>query len=139
MNKTEDPSVQVYFDGEPAPTNIKPTLIDWAKYYIFNLYRKPMVWKKQKELLAIFKEIKGDLDTRILPKLWENRIVCNQCYDAYKTLKPQVFLSQIELILKCLKKDYDHIHWPMFDSFLSHYQEKLRDSEEISAWINGFR
>jgi hypothetical protein len=51
-------------------------------------------------------------------------------------LKPQIFLSQIKMVLTRMKCPE---HPEPFTSFLKKYESKFYQSEEIAAWINGFK
>ena len=137
MSETET-KIHLVTDFTPTPKTPKITWLDWAKYYIYNTYRKPLVWHKQRELKQVIDFVKAKLNQDILPVLWEKRLGCNKCLDAYMSLKPQIFLSQIRSVLKILSRDHEHSHWPMFDSFLNAHDHAFEKSEEISAWINGF-
>lgn len=132
------PSVAVIFDSQPMPKPPKPSLWDWIKYYAWNLYRKPMVWRRQKELLKIYTDVKSALERDVLPQLWHRRLVCNACRDQYLALKPQIFLSQLELILKRMACEIDD-HATVSRTFLSTNDFYFRRSEDIAAWINGFK
>lgn len=124
------------FEGAPPPKPPKPSLWDWIKYYLFNLYRKPMVYRRQKELLYIAQDVRHALDVEVMPKLWHARLVCKDCRDAFMMIKPQIFLSQIEMILKSYRCED---HGELFAEFLERHGAKFRRSEDIAAWINGFK
>jgi len=117
------------------PKPKKANIFDWISYYIWNLYRKPLVWKKQKELVEIFNTIKFALEKEVLPELWQNKIDCIDCFNAYLSLKPQVFLSQIQAVLTQMKCDE---HPTVFIQFLLKYRGEFKRSEDLSKWINGF-
>lgn len=125
----------VMFNAESLPIKPKVRWWHWVSFYAFNLYRKPLVWKKQKELEEIFKRVKLAIDTEVLPELWQNRLICPDCLNAYMALKPQIFLSQIKSILKMMRCEF---HPDSFDKFLVWYSWDFTKSEEIAAWINGF-
>jgi hypothetical protein len=133
----EAPAYQpVIINPEELPKTPKATLWDWVKYYVWNLYRKPLVWKRQQELERTFNDLKTALEYEVLKPLWANRLHCDQCRDAYMALKPQIFLSQIHLILKRM---YCRSHAGVFTEFLMRHDSQFSKSEEIAAWINGFR
>ena len=131
----EEPTCAVIYQSETLPKKPTATILDWALYYVYNFFRKPLVWKKQKELIKILNEIQLSLELEVIPVLFKNLNTCQQCREAYMALKGQVFLSQIEAILTrmaCSK------HKLIFSNFLVLNNVKFRQSEETSKWINGF-
>ena len=130
----ESPSIAVVFDGAQAPEKIRARWWHYVAAFFWNLYRKPLVWKRQRELLKMFTLIKESMDRTLLPALWERRKTCTACYNAYLSLKPQVFLSQIELILKRMACE-DHA--ALFHSFAVTWEPEFRKSEQLARWING--
>ena len=134
MSQEELPCAIIY-KGEPLPKKHKSTIFDWISYYVYNLVRKPFVWKKQKELGDIFDKIVFGVNTEVLPSLLKNINTCQQCREAYVILRNQVFVSQIESILnrmQCTK------HKEIFTLFLNKNSHKFIQSDELSRWINGF-
>lgn len=118
---------------EPAPVERKSTVWDWVRFYAYNLWRKPAVRRKQRELLRIFAAVKLDMSVSLLPYLWENRTHCKECMDMYGMLKPQVFLSQIERILKA---DPYHENSSRVAAFWKKHEHDFLESERLSRWIN---
>lgn len=129
-----DDKIHLVTDFQVFAKPPKPTYWDYVKFYAFNLYRKPLVYKRQKELVNLFNSVKTDLDERILPTLVSNK--CQQCKKAYGYLHNQVFMSQLKSVLLALSKDYDHQHWPIFESFLKSKETLFSKSEDLSRWIN---
>lgn len=133
---TDAPSVAVIFKGEPAPKKYKATTFDWVKYYAYNLARKPKVWSENRKLLKIADEIKYALHHEVLLPLQVNAPTCQLCRNAYGALLPQFIVSQIKLTLQQFECE-DH---PMLlKNFLARHLNEFKKSEEIAAWINGFR
>jgi|HubBroStandDraft_2_1064218.scaffolds.fasta_scaffold18379_6 hypothetical protein len=131
----ELPGVAVVFD---APAVVPVRRARWYHYvgaWLWNLYRKPLVWKRQREILSIFHAVKSSMDQTLLPALYERRTSCESCCNAYLSLKPQVFLSSIEKILRRMQCE-DHPQ--LFHTFLSTWETEFKRSERLSAWINGF-
>lgn len=133
MNDTEYKPVIVNL--EPAPVEHRSSAWDWVRFYLYNLWRKPRVMRAQRELLRIVSCVKNDLNVEILPYLWENRSQCKECQDMYMMLKPQVFLSQIERVLK---SDHYHENSNRINDFYKKHEDDFKRSEELSRWINGF-
>jgi DUF1365 family protein len=50
-------------------------------------------------------------------------------------LKPQIFLSQIEMILRRMQCEQ---HAMVYRAFLSAHMSDFHESEELASWINGF-
>lgn len=128
----------VVVNGETIEKLPEPTWLDWVKYYVYNAFRKPLVWKRKRELIRLFEEVKESMDLTLLPLIWEKRFVCNACHDAYMILKPQVFMSQLEMALRFMGRDEDHIHKNLYLNFWGNNLGKFKRSEELAAWINGF-
>ena len=128
--------VPVMTNAEVAPKKPKVTLWTWICYYAYNLWRKPAVWSAQRELTWIMDDIQKALACEFYPKIENNIATCEPCRDAYMAIRPQVFLSQIEAILRRMKCDTHH---HVFNRFLERHGVQFRESEELSAWINGFR
>jgi hypothetical protein len=133
MNDTEYKPVVVNL--EPSPQVLKSTWWDWVRFYLYNLWRKPEVLRKQRELLRIVSAVKLDMSMEVLPYLWEGRTTCKDCADMYGMLKPQVFLSQIERILKA---DHYHENSNRINAFYKKHEDEFKRSEALSRWINGF-
>lgn len=135
MNDTES-TIHIITDFTETPKTPKATWLDWVKYFVFNTYRKPIVWRRQKELIRILAEVKLSLSKELLPTLWDLKSDCDHCRDCYMALKPQVFLSAIKNILEnmaCID------HGSFYIDFYRKNEHKFKQSEEIAAWINGFR
>jgi len=135
MSSSEIPSIAIIFKDHGIEVGKKPKMrwYHWIGFYAFNLYRKPMVWRKQKELQELRHKIKSALGKEMLPELWQNRLTCKSCADAYVALKSQVFLSQIEMILNHMKCDK---HLALFLEFRLRHRNDFTRNEEISRWIN---
>ena len=84
--------------------------------------------------MAISTAIKKSLEVCLLPTLWDRRKSCAACYNAYLSLKPQIFLSQIELILRRMACED---HQPIFHTFLLTWEKEFKRSEELARWVNG--
>lgn len=125
----------VLVNAEPAPRETKSSVWDWVRFYLYNLWRKPEVLRAQRELLRIVSAVKLDMSVELLPYLWQNKTECKECADMYMMLKPQVFLSQIE---KILKSDHYHENSSRINAFYKKHEVDFKRSEELSAWINGF-
>jgi hypothetical protein len=112
----------------------KVTIWHWIKYYVYNLWRKPRVIRKQKQLKEISEKIKSSLRKELFPQLlctpW-----CQNCREAHAALYQQIFLSQIEKVLRCMSCPQ---HETYFNEFLTDHGYLFRESEKIAMWINGF-
>lgn len=132
----EAPTIQAIFEGAPAPVVHKPTAWEWITYYVWNLYRKPLVIAKQKELRKIALAIQGALAIELLPELWNVRLECRSCREFHAILKSQTFVSVIEKILRSQPCEE---HPLPYARFLVDHRCEFNDSENIAAWINGFK
>lgn len=117
----------------PAKPRIMPW--HWIAYYFYNWARKPKVWMKQRELTAITCNVMRDLHENVLPVILRSSITCSSCAESYMMLHPQIYLSQIELILK---REKCPAHPELFYNFLITHLNEFRRSEEVACWINGF-
>lgn len=125
--------VAVVFDGAKLPVKIKAKWYHYVGAFLWNLWRKPLVFVRQRELQRIYVTIKKSLEETVLPVLYERRTSCSACYNAYLSLKPQVFLSQIELILLRMACEE---HPTIYQSFIRTWNSEFRRSEKIAQWIN---
>ena len=128
------PTVAVVFD---APAVTPPVKARWYHYiaaFFWNLYRKPLVIRKQRQLKAIYERVRYDMADTLLPVLWDKRNDCTDCFNAYMALKPQIFLSQIEMILRRMQCPE---HALIYRAFLAAHASDFKHSEEIAKWING--
>jgi hypothetical protein len=133
-NRVASENIAVVFDGGPTPIKYRARWYHYVAAWFWNLYRKPLVIKKQKLLRRIFDDVKADIADTLLPELWERRHSCVSCFNAYTALKPQVFLSQIEMILtrmECAE------HPRGFRAALFFNGPSFRKSEELARWVNG--
>ena len=131
----DEQNIGVIYKGDPAPTVYRATIIDHFVNWIWNLARKPKVWRSQKELIKLANEIQEDIRRNVCPELLANLLTCQQCREAYALLKSQVFLSQTEQVFlrsSCTR------HKKIFDKFMATNAYKFRKSEEIARYINGF-
>lgn len=135
MNDMSDTLVKVHYQGECLPEKPKIRIWHWINFYVYNFLRKPMVWKRQRELENLAEEIREALDLEVMHELFARLAICTECRNAYMALKPQIFLSQIKLILRQMKCD-DHPE--VFERFLGKYRFDFERSENIARWINGF-
>lgn len=128
----------IVVNGEVIEKTPDPTILDWVKYYAYNFTRKPKVWRAQRDLIEIYRQIQKALERDVYPQLIKNRTEkgCGECADAYAALKPQIFLSQIERVLKQMKCSTHH---RIFESFYLIHESKFKQSEDLAAWINGFK
>ena len=130
----DSPAVAVVFDAPAVTPKVQARWYHYVAAFFWNLYRKPLVIKKQKLLRRIFDDVKADIADKLLPELWERRHSCVSCFNAYMALKPQVFLSQIEMILtrmECAE------HPGGFRAALFINGPSFRKSEELARWVNG--
>jgi hypothetical protein len=139
MTETDQPAVAVVFD--PASRHRmapKPKVHwwTWVGFFVYNLARKPKVWKWQREQEEIYQRVKERLKREVLPHLWQVRIVCPQCRNAYGTLRDQTFLSMIKMILKNMRCDN---HPEPYDQFLIRNNREFERADDLAAWINGFK
>lgn len=133
---TEEFSIKPIYQGATLPP--KPKVYFWHKihYYLYNFARKPLVFYEQKRLISIFNHVKQQLEKDLLPKLFNRLSICEDCRNSYMALKPQIFLSQIKAILSRM---YCPEHAQDYKDFLNTHEGSFNRSEEISAWINGFK
>src|SRR4029077_18120394 len=99
MNEAPE-AVKVFFEGAPAPVKPKVRFWHWISYYAYNLSRKPKVWRWKREQSAIYASVRDALREEVFPNLYQVRLTCPQCRNAYGTLKDQAFISIIRMILK---------------------------------------
>jgi hypothetical protein len=134
----EQPAVAVMFEGQQMPKKPRVMPWHWIAYYVYNLARKPKVWRLQREQDRIYKLVRGGLERTVLTdlKLYGLQRGCVNCRNAYGTLKSQAFLSTIRMILKNMRCD-EH-PWP-YDTFLKTYQIEFDRNEQLAAEINGFK
>jgi hypothetical protein len=131
----DSPAVAVVFD---APAITPPAKARWYHYvaaWCWNLYRKPLVIRKQRQLNEIYRRVKADMAETLLPVLWDKRHDCTDCFNAYMALKPQIFLSQIEMILRRMQCQN---HAVVYRAFLVAHMSEFHESERLASWINGF-
>lgn len=129
-------AVKVFFEGAPAPKPPKVTLWHWIVYYVYNITRKPKVWRMKRELNNIYKDVSAAVVEEVLPELWQVRLVCPNCRNTYGTLKGgQGFTSMIRMILKNMRCDE---HPDVYNKFLFKHFADFERSEALAAWINGF-
>lgn len=132
----ELPGVAVRFDGpDMAVPHPKVTAWTWVCYYAWNLYRRPRVWRKQRELRAITATVIECIQKELLPQLALRRGECLSCRTNYEILKVQRFVSQIELILK---RGACETHRDIYRRFMTVHSHYFVESEKIARWINGF-
>lgn len=131
-----NPTIQPILTNSPEIPHVpKVTFLDWVKYYIYNWFRKPLVWKRKRDLEKISYDIKLSLSRDVLTYLWVRKGTCRDCIEAYMALKPQIYLSQISLILRTMRCAE---HPAVFDTFLHKHKVSFSKSESIARWINGF-
>jgi hypothetical protein len=133
QNQVASENIAVVFDGGPTPPKYKARWWHYVAAFFWNLYRKPLVWKRQRELVSIFRAVKASLESSVLPVLWYRRKDCQACYNAYLSLKPQIFLSQIKMILERMACED---HGIIFRTFLLTYKREFEQSEQLARWIN---
>jgi hypothetical protein len=131
---TETPSIAVVFDGAKAPEKVRARWWHYVAAWCWNLYRKPLVIHKQRQLKEIYCRVKEDMIDTLLPVLWDKRHDCTDCFNAYMALKPQIFLSQIEMILRRMQCAE---HAVVYRAFLAAHLTDFQESERIARWING--
>lgn len=122
----------------PKIEDSKPSvsLWDWVAYYVFNLVRKPAVWRAKRKLIAIADSMMLSLQSEIMPQLYENRLDCQECRDAYMALNGQPFVSNIRTILRRMQCSY---HFEPFNAFLEKHRVEFDSSDDVAAWICGFK
>lgn len=133
-----EPELKVIYQGEPAPVKSKIRPWHWVAYYAYNLARKPHVWKLKREQERIYKEIRFGLTNQVFPTLRVEGFGknCANCRNAYGTLREQVFISIIRMIVKNMRCDE---HPAAYDQFLKVYEIEFDRNEALSAEINGFK
>ena len=130
----DSPSVAVVFDAPAVVPAVKARWYHYVAAFFWNLYRKPLVIRKQRQLNEIYRRVKADMAETLLPVLWDKRHDCTDCFNAYMALKPQIFLSQIEMILRRMQCQ-DHA--VVYRAFLAAHNSDFKQSEQIAKWING--
>lgn len=139
MNMMSDepytPIKPIVINSESIPKKPRVMLWHWVQYYAYNLWRKPKVWRAKRALMDLSNFIHLALERTVYPELLKKLPKCQMCADAYAALRPQIFLSQIELILKRMKCSSHHA---VFEVFCQLYESEFRRSEELAAFINGF-
>ena len=133
-NQVASENIAVVFDGGQTPIKYRARWYHYVAAFFWNLYRKPLVILKQKQLRAIFERVRYDMAETLLPVLWDKRHDCTDCFNAYMALKPQIFLSQIEMILRRMQCAQ---HAIVYRAFLSAHMSDFHESEELARWING--
>lgn len=126
----------VVTNSEALPEKPKVRWYHHVHYYVYNLARKPMVWRKHRELMRLSDEVQYALRRDVYPELLKKAQACEMCSESFSALKAQTFLSQVEVVLKRKKCSSHH---RIFENFLLVHSPKFRQSEEVSAWINGFK
>lgn len=125
----------VYIDSTPRSVR-QAGLWDWVAYYVYNLWRKPGVWWAKRKLLRLAVDVTTAVRSELLPKLERNRFDCAECRDAYMALNGQPFVSNIRMILRRMQCAD---HFEIFNAFLNKYRSQFDQSEDVSAWICGFK
>lgn len=135
--QTEPLPVAVMFEPNGFKMPEKPPVrwYHWLAYYLYNLARKPKVMAAQRDLERVIAKVRDAMFHELLPVLWQRRLVCPPCRDAYMALKPQIYLSQIELII--LKMHCEN-HADDFKIFHADHFDDFKRCEKLSAGINGF-
>lgn len=128
----EKPTAIVYANPIDV-TEKKSKWFEWVAYYVYNIVRKPKVWKERKEVIKIAQGLQESLKTEVYPQI---DMQCKECRDGAATLKSQEFTSNIHMILQRLACD---THPEAFNRFLNKHRSEFSRSDDISAWINGFR
>jgi hypothetical protein len=132
---SEAPELKVIFLGESLPAKPKVRIWHWIAFYVYNLARKPKVWKLKREQDRIYKSIASALENEVYPAFSKIQSICPQCRNALGTLKGQVYISMIRMILnnmRCLD------HPEPYNSFLCIHADKFNRNERLAAEINGF-
>lgn len=131
------PELKVIYQGETLPEKPKVRFWHWIFYYAYNLARKPKVWRLKREQDEIYKVILNGLEHEIFPNLhlYGMQRSCSSCRHAYVTLKGQIYISVIRMILQNMRCE-DHPR--VYDDFLHRYSIEFNRNEEIAAEINGF-
>ena len=125
----------ILINGEVIPKKPRVMPWHWVAYFFYNWTRKPKVIAKQRELKFLSDSMQWSLKHDLYPELLKKAPGCEMCADGYAALQPQIFMSQIELILKRMKCSSHH---KLFETFYQVHAIKFRESERIAAWINGF-
>ena len=138
MNETE-PAIAVILDPACRPDQAPKPRVHWwtwVGYFVYNLARKPKVWTWKREQNEIYLRVKHRLNAEVLPHLWQVRMICPACRNAYGTLRSEAFLSMIRMILKNMRCEN---HPEPYDQFLVRNAHEFERAEDLAAWINGFQ
>lgn len=132
----EQPTVGVIFHGERLPEKPKVRWYHWVGYYAYNFARKPKVWLWKREQNAIYKTVNESLSASLMPALLGYGLKCHACRNTYATLKQQVFLSSIKMILKNAECEE---HGLIYRRYFEHYGYYFVRNEQLALKINGFK
>jgi hypothetical protein len=135
---TDQPAVAVVFDG-PDMRTAKPRVYPWTwvACWIWNLARKPRVWKWKQEQNGIYARVMMSMDRDLLVYLRKNVFLpCDQCRQAWGMLSGVCYLSLVKSIahnMRCPE------HGDKYDRFLMVNEPLFLRNDELAAKINGFR
>ena len=132
----EMPAIRpILTNGVELPKTPRASVFDWVWYYIYNLLRKPFVWRWRKELNKIENHILGYVRYFFLSDLIKQVRGCHDCATAYESIQPQFLVSQVKFMMEKMKCDE---HPELFDKFLHVFRDDLKRSEYLARRINGF-
>jgi hypothetical protein len=118
-----------------VPEYRKQNILDVISFKVYNFFRRPIVKRKQVELKSIFDVVYCAIKKEFLPAIYPNIKDCESCRNVYGSFENQIFLSQIQLILRTMECQE---HFQPYVQFLLRYRHEFKRSEQISSWINGF-
>lgn len=128
----EKPAAIVYTNAIDVKEK-KSTWTQMAAYHVYNLLRKPKVWHEKREVIKIADGLHKALEAEVYQ---QTDMQCKECRDGMAALKGQVFTSNIKMVLQRLACT---THPEAFNRFYNKHKSEFVRSDEISAWINGFR
>lgn len=128
----ETPTAIVY--ANPIDTKVrKSTALEWVRYHAYNFFRRPKVWHERRAVIKIAEGLQLALEAEVYPQA---DLRCKECREGMAALKGQVFTSNMQMVLQRLACT---THPEAFNRFFNKHKSEFERSEEISAWINGFR
>ena len=136
MNETAQELKVVYQGADLVPPKPRVTVWSWVVYFVYNLVRKPKVWKAKREQDKIYNDIKKALHPEFLDKLVRLRGTCTNCRNTYGALLGQNYISLIQMVIRNMRCEDHHEH---YDQFLKDHLQEFNRNESLAAYINGFK